>query len=61
MVGIYPENYSFMSGWTMGQLNLRPFYTVFDREGGQIGWVRANGNPEPKPGKGADSKIPNSG
>lgn len=60
VVGIYPENFSFLQGWTLGQINLRPFYTVFDRAGDQIGWVRANGDPKPAPGAGDDSRIPNS-
>lgn len=39
------------TGWTLGQVFLKSFLTVFDRDGGRIGFVRSNMNPYPLPGK----------
>jgi len=39
------------TGWTLGQVFLKSFLTVFDREEGRIGFVRSNMNPYPLPGK----------
>jgi len=39
------------TGWTLGQVFLKSFLTVFDREEGRIGFVRSNMNPFPLPGK----------
>jgi len=49
VLGIGPDTED--TGWTLGQVFLRTFYTVFDREdGGKIGFVRSNSNPYPQPG-----------
>eukprot|EP00941_MAST-03F_sp_MAST-3F-sp1_P005790 g5790.t1 len=39
VMGIAPDN---DTGWTFGQVFLRSFYTVFDRDKDRIGFVRAN-------------------
>lgn len=39
VIGIGPDN---DSGWTLGQVFLRSFYTVFDRDTDRIGFVRSN-------------------
>lgn len=44
VLGIGPDTED--SGWTMGQVFLKAFYTVFDREeNGRVGFVRSNMNP----------------
>jgi len=43
VLGIGPDN---DDGWTFGQVFLRSFYTVFDRELDQIGFARANPRAE---------------
>lgn len=39
VVGIGPDN---DTGWTLGQVFLRSFYTVFDRDKNRVGFVRSN-------------------
>lgn len=39
VMGIAPDA---DTGWTFGQVFLRSFYTVFDRDTDRIGFVRAN-------------------
>lgn len=34
------------SGWTLGQVFLKAYYTVFDRDSEAIGFVKANPNPQ---------------
>lgn len=34
------------SGWTLGQVFLKAYYTVFDRDTESIGFVKANPNPQ---------------
>lgn len=59
VLGIGPDTED--TGWTLGQVFLKAFYIVFDREGkGKIGFVRSNMNPSPPPGRGPDSRIANS-
>lgn len=41
VIGIGPDN---DSGWTLGQVFLRSFYSVFDRDTDRIGFVRSNPN-----------------
>jgi len=56
VLGIGPDNED--TGWTLGQVFLKAFYTVFDRENkGKIGFVRSNSNPDPPPGSGPDSEY----
>jgi len=44
VLGLAPDTED--SGWTLGQVFLKSFLTVFDREGGgRIGFVRSNMNP----------------
>lgn len=50
VLGLAPDTED--SGWTLGQVFLKSFLTVFDREGGgRVGFVRSNMNPNPIPGK----------
>jgi len=50
VLGLAPDTED--TGWTLGQVFLKSFLTVFDREGGgRIGFVRSNMNPYPLPGK----------
>lgn len=44
------------SGWTLGQVFLRAYYTVFDRESEAIGFVKSN----PDPGRSEDEIIDHS-
>jgi hypothetical protein len=37
------------SGWTLGQVFLRAYYTVFDRESEAIGFVKSNPDPGNSP------------
>ena len=39
VIGIGPDN---DSGWTLGQVFLRSFYTVFDRDTDRVGFIRNN-------------------
>ena len=48
VIGIGSDNED--SGWTLGQVFLRAYYTVFDRESEAIGFVKSN----PDPGKGIE-------
>ena len=43
VVGIGADNED--SGWTLGQVFLKAYYTVFDRETESIGFVRSNPDP----------------
>ncbi len=40
-IGSDPEE----SGWTIGQVFLKAYYTVFDRDSESIGFVKSNPNP----------------
>ena len=50
MIGIGPDN---DPGWTLGQVFLRSFYTVFDRDTDRVGFIRNN----PKSPTGAEQPI----
>lgn len=43
VVGIGSDNED--SGWTLGQVFLKAYYTVFDRDNEAIGFVKSNPNP----------------
>jgi hypothetical protein len=43
VVGIGSDNED--SGWTLGQVFLKTYYTVFDRDNEAIGFVKSNPNP----------------
>jgi len=43
VVGIGSDNED--SGWTLGQVFLKAYYTVFDRESESVGFVKSNPNP----------------
>lgn len=43
VIGIVPDNVD--TGYTIGQVFLKAFYTVFDRDNNRIGFVRANPHP----------------
>jgi len=43
VVGIGADNED--SGWTLGQVFLKAYYTVFDRDNEAIGFVKSNPNP----------------
>jgi hypothetical protein len=43
VIGIGSDNED--SGWTLGQVFLRAYYTVFDRESEAIGFVKSNPDP----------------
>jgi len=43
VMGLAPDTED--TGWTLGQVFLKSFLTVFDREEGRIGFVRSNMNP----------------
>lgn len=43
VVGIGSDNED--SGWTLGQVFLKTYYTVFDRDSEAIGFVKSNPNP----------------
>jgi hypothetical protein len=47
VVGIGSDNED--SGWTLGQVFLRAYYTVFDRESEAIGFVKSNPDPGNSP------------
>lgn len=49
VMGLAPDTED--TGWTLGQVFLKSFLTVFDRDTGKIGFVRSNMNPYPLPGK----------
>lgn len=40
VIGIVPDTLD--QGWTLGQVFLRSFYTLFDRDNNRIGFVRSN-------------------
>lgn len=42
VIGIVPDTLD--TGWTLGQVFLRAFYTLFDRDNNRIGFVRSNQN-----------------
>lgn len=44
VIGIVPDNVD--TGYTIGQVFLKAYYTLFDRDNNRIGFVRANPNPE---------------
>ena len=44
VVGIGSDNED--SGWTLGQVFLKAYYTVFDRDNEAIGFVKSNPNPQ---------------
>ena len=50
VIGIGPDN---DPGWTLGQVFLRSFYTVFDRDTDRVGFIRNN----PKSPTGAQKPI----
>lgn len=43
VIGIVPDNVD--TGYTIGQVFLKAFYTVFDRDNNRVGFVRANPHP----------------
>jgi hypothetical protein len=43
VVGVGADNED--SGWTLGQVFLKAYYTVFDRESESVGFVKSNPNP----------------
>lgn len=43
VIGIGSDNED--SGWTLGQVFLRAYYTVFDRESEAVGFVKSNPDP----------------
>jgi hypothetical protein len=51
VIGIGSDNED--SGWTLGQVFLRAYYTVFDRESEAIGFVKSN----PDPGNSAEEIL----
>lgn len=55
VMGLAPDTED--TGWTLGQVFLKSFLTVFDREEGRVGFVRSNMNPYPLPGKMAKSSL----
>lgn len=44
VVGIGSDNED--SGWTLGQVFLKAYYTVFDRDNEAVGFVKSNPNPQ---------------
>jgi len=40
VIGIVPDNLD--SGYTFGQVFLKAYYTLFDRENNRIGFVKSN-------------------
>jgi hypothetical protein len=47
VIGIGSDNED--SGWTLGQVFLRAYYTVFDRESEAVGFVKSNSDPGNSP------------
>jgi hypothetical protein len=60
VVGIGADNED--SGWTLGQVFLKAYYSVFDRETESIGFVRSNPDPfKMKPQFNQSIQIPKTG
>jgi len=57
VVGIGSDNED--SGWTLGQVFLKAYYTVFDRDTESIGFVKSNPNPFNPPNFNFGEKIQN--
>lgn len=55
VLGIAPDTED--TGWTLGQVFLKSFLTVFDRDEGKIGFVRSNMNPYPLPGQSSKRSL----
>lgn len=55
VLGIAPDTED--TGWTLGQVFLKSFLTVFDRDEGKIGFVRSNMNPYPLPGQASKKSL----
>ena len=53
VVGIGSDNED--SGWTLGQVFLKAYYTVFDRESESVGFVKSNPNPFNPPAPAEDN------
>jgi len=55
VVGIGSDNED--SGWTLGQVFLKAYYTVFDRDSESVGFVKSNPNPFNPPKFNFERKI----
>lgn len=55
VVGIGADNED--SGWTLGQVFLKAYYTVFDRDNEAIGFVKSNPNPHEFVKKSAEAQT----
>ena len=54
VIGIAPDTED--TGWTFGQVFLRAFYTIFDRDENRIGFARSNTGVYPQPGTSVQPK-----